>query len=132
MLQTTLEILVEELGRAIPERRSEYATLRLASADLLASRREHLSDDQLQVLEQDFKRAVGSEWTARLPQAALLLGCAVADELEGCDGAVSSLRSWMADADRFPAQWIAAVEATLINAREFARLNALSRLPTRS
>lgn len=127
MLQVTLEILVEELSRAVPERSAEYARLLRASADLLASRRAHLTDDQLQVLATDFDRAVGPSLSARLPRTALLLGCAVTDELAGCEGAVSSLRPWMIDAARFPPEWVAAVEATLIRAREFTRLNSSTR-----
>jgi hypothetical protein len=57
---------------------------------------------------------------------AALLGCAVADELEGSELAVDSLRPWMIYATRFPAAWIAAVEATLAQARAQARRTATS------
>jgi hypothetical protein len=68
-----------------------------------------------------FDRAVGPEWSARFPHTGNLLSCAVADELEGSELAVESLRSWMTDAARFPAGWIAAVKTTLARAREQAR-----------
>ena len=67
---------------------------------------------------------MGPEWSARVPQTGALLVSAVADELEGSDGAVESLRPWLTDAARFPAEWIAAVEQTLAQARQQARRTA--------
>jgi len=49
------------------------------------------------------------------------LASAVADELAGVEGAVETLRSWRIDPACFPAQRIAAVEASLLQAREQAR-----------
>jgi hypothetical protein len=63
---------------------------------------------------------------ARFPHTGTLLGYAVADELEGSEFAVESLRQWMTDATRFPAGWIAAVESTLAKARVQARRTAAS------
>lgn len=123
MLQVTLELLVSELIAAVPEREDQYSKLLPAAHDLLTMRRKYLSDDQVQVLASDFDRTADTEWAARLPLTALLIASAVADELHGCEGAVTSLRPWLVDPERFPANWIAAVEATFINAREFARLN---------
>jgi len=120
LIQMQLEILVDELGAAVPENKAQYETLLLAAADLQASRRKHLSDEQLRGIAADFDRGVGPEWTARLPHTGTLLGCAVADELEGSDGAVTSLRPWMTDAARFPALWIAAVDTALAQARSLA------------
>jgi hypothetical protein len=88
-----------------------------AAADLRDARRKHVTDDQLRTLEADFDRAVGAEWSARFPRIGALLACAVADEWAGSDGAVESLRPWLTDAARFPAAWIAAVDATLAQAR---------------
>ena len=120
MLQVQLEILVEELAAAVPEKAAGYEKLLPAAADLLATRRRHLADDRLDAVADEFDRAVGPEWSARLPGTGRLLGSAVADELEGCEGAVESLRPWMTDTGRFPAEWIAAVEATLAQARRRA------------
>ena len=120
LLQVQLEILVTELSAAIPGKKSEFEKLSQAVADLRDSRRKHLPDDQLQALAGEFDRAVGPEWSARFPQTGALLGCAVADELEGSQGAVETLRPWMTDPARFPAGWIAAVETTLARARALA------------
>ena len=120
LLQVQLEILVEELAVAIPEKKADYEKLLPAAADLQASRRKHLTDEQLEALAAEFDRAVGPEWSARYPRTGALLGAAVADELEGSEGAVESLRPWLTDAARFPAAWIAAVAATLVQARRQA------------
>ena len=120
LLQVQLEILVDELAAAIPERKADYEKLLPAAADLRAMRCKHLSDDRLEALADEFDRAVGPEWSARYPRTGALLGAAVADELEGNEGAVESLRSWLTDAVRFPAAWIVAVAATLAQARRQA------------
>ena len=121
LLDDQLEILVQELAAAIPEKRSAYEKLLPAAAELRESRRRHLTDAQIEVLATGFDRTVGPEWSGRLPHTGTLLGCAVADELEGSELAVESLRAWMTDAARFPAAWITAVEATLAEARAEAR-----------
>ena len=72
-----MEILAQELSAAIPEKQFEYERLLSAAAE--------------------FDRAVGPEWSARLPHIGTLLGCAVADELAGSTLAVESLRSWLTD-----------------------------------
>jgi len=117
LLADQLEILVEELAAAIPEKKSAYEKLLPAAAELRESRRRHLTDAQIQAIATGFDRAVGPEWSARFPHTGTLLGCAVADELEGSELAVESLRPWMTDATRFPAAWIVTVEATLAQAR---------------
>lgn len=120
LLQIQLEILVDALADAVPGNKAQYEKLLLAAADLETSRRRRLSDEQLRAIAADFDRAVGPEWTARFPHTGTLLGCAVADELEGSDGAVTSLRPWMTDSARFPASWIAAVDAALAQARSLS------------
>jgi heme oxygenase len=124
LLLTQLEILIEELAAANPEKRSEYEKMSQAAADLREARRNRLTDDQLQVLADEFDHAVGPEWSTRFARTGALLACAVADELEGSEGAVETLRLWMIDAARFPAEWIRAVEVTLTQARKQARRTA--------
>jgi heme oxygenase len=124
LLEVQLAILVEELSAAVPEKKADYEKLSLATADLHAARRKHLSDSQIETMAGAFDRVVGPEWSARFPHTGALLCAAVADELEGSEGAVESLRPWLTDAARFPAEWGAAVEATLQQARLQARGNA--------
>lgn len=120
LLQVQLEILVEELTAAIPERKADYEKLLPAATALRAARHIHLTDEQVEVLADEFDRAAGTEGSARLPRTGALLCAAVADELQKNENAVESLRAWLTDATRFPAAWIAAVEATLAKARQQA------------
>ncbi len=120
LLQVQLEILVEELAAAIPERRADYEKLLPAAAALHAARSRFLTDAQAQDLAAAFDLAVGPEWRARFPQTGSLLSAAVADECGGCEKAVESVRTWMTDVRQFPAAWIDAVEGTLAQARQQA------------
>ncbi len=122
LLQEQLIILVNELTIAHPEKKSTYQKLLPAATELEAARRRQLTDEQLQRLVDGFDQAVGAELSARLPHVGRLIGCAVADELNGSELAVESLCSWLTDATRFPADWIAAVEDTLSLARKLARI----------
>ena len=118
LLQVQLEILVNELITAIPEKKAEYEKLLPAAAELHTKRRKHLTDEQVEVMASEFDHAVSPEWRARLPGTGKLLCAAVADELEGNTGAVESLYSWLSDPARLPHEWIAAVETILAQARQ--------------
>lgn len=120
LLQVQLEILVQELTTAIPERKNDYEKLLPAASALHTSRRTHLTDEQVEKLADEFDRAAAPEWSTRLPHTGVLLCAAVADELEGNENAVESLRAWLSDATRFSAAWIAAVQTTLAKARQQA------------
>jgi heme oxygenase len=116
LLQVQLEILGEELAAVRPERTAEYEKLLRAAAQLHATRAERIGDAPLAALAHEFDQAVGPEWSRRLPDAGRLLAAAVADERSGYPGTVASLIQWLADPTRFPAAWIAAVQATLAQA----------------
>jgi heme oxygenase len=113
LLQDHLEILAEHLISALPAHRPAYERLRQAAGELQARRGQHLPEERARVAAAEFDRAVGPEWSARLPRTGALLAAAVADESGQHPGAVESLRLWLVDTSRFPADWIAAVESTL-------------------
>ena len=117
LLQVQLEILVEALIGAVPDKQSEYGKVMLAVDDLRECRRRILTDDQLEAIAAEFDRAVGPAWSVMFPNTGALIAAAVADELSGSDNAVESLRTWMTDASRFPAEWVAAVDAAVARAR---------------
>jgi heme oxygenase len=121
LLQVQLEILVEQLAAAIPERKSTFQKLLPAAAELHAARHKHLNDEQIEAMSEEFDRAVGPQWSARLPNTCALLCAAAADELAGHANALESLCAWMTDSTRFPAVWISAVQATLKQVRQRAR-----------
>ena len=122
LLQVQLEMLFAELSAARPEQRPDYEKLLAAASQLHAARRQQLSDEQIEDLASEFDRAVGPEGRARCPQAGLLLAAAVADEQSDYPGAVANLANWLTDPTRFPADWIAAVQATLAQAKAQASL----------
>jgi heme oxygenase len=117
LLQVQLEILVAELAAARPERRADYEKLLTAAAQLQTARCAHISEERLTALAQAFAQAVGPELSARFPDAGMLLVAAVADEQSGLVGTVANVVHWMSDPARFPAPWIAAVQATLAQAQ---------------
>lgn len=118
MLENHLEVLHESLVGAVPENTSTYDKLLRAAELLRMARRKHVSDDVMAACESSFRRAVGEEWSQKLPEAGMLLAGAVADEKQGVKLALSSVESWMVDAHRFPAHWIVAVHKTIQLARD--------------
>lgn len=121
LLQVQLEMLVDALGVAVPERRDLFARLLAAAQALRAGRCRHLGDDQAADITRRFEQAVGTAQAADCPDAARLLCAAVADECEGMPRAVESLQRWLVDPARFAGPWIDAVNATLDEARAAAR-----------
>lgn len=121
MLELHLEVLHAELVAAVPGRGRSYARLLGAAQRLRRQRQAHVDEAVLVALSTAFARQVGDEWDQRLPETGALLAAAVADERAGIAQAVPSLAAWMTDPSRFPTRWIAAVQATLDQARERAR-----------
>ena len=117
LLQVQLEILVEELAAAIPEKRASYEKLLQAATELRESRRRHLAEDRVQSLSAAFDRAVGPEWSEKYRHTGYVLASAVADELAGYEGTVEHIRDWLSDPSRCPTEWIAAVRETLAQAK---------------
>lgn len=120
LLETQLEMLREELTSAVPEKRFDFERLSAAAAELRAAREKHLGEAFLRQLDEMFDREAGSG--AKIRSVGTLLGAAVADEREGFEGAVESLRTWLADRERFSERWVAAVDTTLTEARRLATL----------
>jgi heme oxygenase len=120
LLETHLELLYEELTKAIPEKQAAYQKLLNAARQLAETRRHHVDDALSRSLATSFDVAVGQELSERLPGTGALLVAAVADERAGVQNAVESLESWLTDSARFPQAWIGAVRAVLQVARKVA------------
>lgn len=120
LLQVQLEILVDALSASLPEKRADYMNLLPAAEDLRATRALYLSDEAVNRLAEAFDDAVGPDLSQQLPGTGQLLCAALADELAGSEKAVHSLHVWMADAARFPARWVSAVDDCLAQARQHA------------
>jgi len=109
MLEQTLRFLHEELVKAVPENTLTYEKL-LKSADFIKAAREAaIPEAQLEALAEEFNQAVSPEMAERFRNAGQLLVSSVADERNGIEGAVAALQEWMTDENRFPQEWIAAV-----------------------
>lgn len=129
MLQTHLELLCDELMCALPADQATHGRLRVAAEGLHDARRAHIADAQVAELCDAFAATADPAVRLRLPETPLLLASAVADEIDGSLGAVAALAGWLTDRDRFPEAWIAAVEATLLQARAHAAASAQRRQP---
>lgn len=117
LLERHLELLHDELATALPVRGERYAKLLRAAEMLRGERRAALNDETFRALAAGFDAAVGAEWSGRLPRMGEVLVAAVADERNQISEAVPNLVGWMTDPGRFPPPWIAAVHATVENAR---------------
>jgi hypothetical protein len=73
LLERHLEVLHEELVRAVPEKRSRYDKLLAAAERLHETRRAHIGDEAFDALPAAFDAMVGEELSARLPEAGRLL-----------------------------------------------------------
>ncbi len=113
MLEYTLRFLYEELAKAVPENKASYGKL-LRAADILKEARVKLiREKDFRELADAFERVAGSEMAHTLKNTGKLLVSAVVDEKSGIAGAVAALQGWLADADRFSAQWVLAVNEML-------------------
>jgi hypothetical protein len=121
LLEVHLELLHAELMVAAPEKTAFYDTLLRVAGIFRAERLRHLDEVTSSDLARTFDRRVGSADAHGLPEAGALVVAAVADERAGQHRAVSSLVQWLADPQRFSADWVAAVSETLAAAREAAR-----------
>lgn len=117
LMEHYLEFLYHELVAAAPENVARYARLLTAAEMLRDQRRAQIRETDFLALSEAFNGAAPREWVERLPEMGRLLVSAVADEAAGIAMAVSQLEEWATDAERFPADWIAAVRETLTAAR---------------
>jgi hypothetical protein len=121
LLEHHLLELAAALTQALPGRAAVYLRLWRAADRLATERAAHLDDAALEDLRAGFDDAVGAEWAGRHPRTGELLGAAVADARAGIPQALPALTSWLRDPERFPAEWIAAVDQTLARAEAVAR-----------
>lgn len=121
----TLEQTLYSLHQALTEARSDHAArydkLLQAAKALRKCRLKAIPGWRFEMLAARFEEYVGSTLVEMHRGTGRLLLSAVADELNGVDGAVSALVDWLTDAKRFPAHWIATVERTVADARTAQR-----------
>jgi heme oxygenase len=117
-LERQLELLYAELVAAVPTRKAEYEGLFEAAQRLKTERLQAIPEAIFTVLAQEFAVRTDDELSGRFRNTGRLIVAAVCDDVAGVTGAVSSLLSWLTDAERFTPQWITAVENTLQQARK--------------
>lgn len=117
LLEQHLRVLHDELVRAIPDQRHQYALLAHQSERLRDLRQQQIDEPTFQALAAEFDTLVGSELAERLAGTGYLLVAAVADERAGIEQAVTSVEAALTDPQRFPQQWIDAVQEIVAKAR---------------
>lgn len=117
LMEQHLVVLQQELSAAVPQRANDYATLTQAAEALRYERTRWMPDARLEDLELDFRARVRSTGVDDDLRAGALIGASVADERADVAGSVGSLLAWLADAERWPAEWRAAVATILERSR---------------
>ncbi len=121
LLQRYLQILHDELASSVPDAGPRCAALLHAASLLHDLQRRQIAESDARALAEAFELRTDAAWLARLPGMGRILVGAVADEAGGISGAVRSMTEWAADSARFPERWIAAVHATVAEARARVR-----------
>lgn len=117
LMEMHLDLLYEELSRAIPDNESRYRKLVQAANRLRRDRWQVLSDEKFQELSGRIERVASAE----LRNCGYLVVSAVCDEACGVRNAVASLMDWLADPGRFSAEWCAVASGGIADARTLIR-----------
>ena len=120
MLEYMLKFLHEELVKAVPDRKAAYGKLSKASEMLRELRIKKMPENEFEALAREFDQAVGSELAEKLDNTGRLLLSSVMDEKIGIAGAVAALQGWLIDPERFPENWIEAVNSTIKKANQLS------------
>lgn len=121
LLQRYLRLLHDELAATVPDAGTRCTALLHAGAVLAAQQRRYIPDPDALSLARGFERQADEATLARLPGMGRILVGAVADQAGGIAGAAASVTEWATDPRRFPDRWIAAVKATVAEARSRVR-----------
>ena len=116
LMESHLDLLCEELSKAVPARVARHQKLLRAAQSLRSARQMKINQADFDALSADFETGAGTG----LPNAGGLLVAAVCDEACGISKAVPSLIIWLGDPERFTARWRDAVDETLARARALA------------
>ena len=117
LLQRYLRLLHDDLAATVPGAAARCTALLHAAAVLAAQQRRYIADADALALARGFERHAEEATLARLPGMGRILVGAVADEAGGIPGATAGVVQWATDPRRFPDGWIAAVKATVAEAR---------------
>lgn len=110
LLERHLDVLADELERARPDHGGP-ARLRAAAESLRADRTAVIPADRFDELARAFDERT-ADLPGAVPRCGRILLSAVCDDAE-LAASVGALLDWLGDGDRFPPEWVAAVEDTL-------------------
>lgn len=116
LMESHLDLLCEELSKAVPARVSRHRKLVRAARSLRLARQVKVNQVDFDALSAGFEAEAGSG----LRNAGGLLVAAVCDEACGISKAVPSLAIWLADPERFSSKWCDAANETVTRARALA------------
>ncbi|MDO8933764.1 MAG: biliverdin-producing heme oxygenase [Rhodocyclaceae bacterium] len=120
MLERILRYLHEELTISVPDKASAANKLLAAAQKLCEQRTACIPEKESQRMASEFDTHVGAELADMYKNSGELLLSTVADEKNGVEGAISAIQEWMTDPDRFPEQWILAVNETIQKAKQLS------------
>jgi len=116
LLERHLEHLRNELVVASPDKAARYAFLQDLSGHLRELRTASLPDESFKKLADEFDARVAGQRDGLKSFGSVLIA-AVADDHSGIGNVLASVTQWATDPERFGPEWIAAVQATIEQAR---------------
>lgn len=117
ILERQLELLHENLAALAPGQGSQPGALLEVARYLRRERLLRIPEASWTALAQSFRLATDDELHGRFKGTGALIISAVCDQNAGITDAVACLQGWLTDPERFPAAWIAAVNAAIQSAR---------------
>lgn len=121
ILEEKLRMLAGEFHRTVPGNPGASDCYLAAADHLRVNINSRIDADTAAALVREFNSSAGDALCAQFQNVGDLLVAAVADELNGCDGAVENIAGWMTAPARFPEPWIAAVRSLVEKTREQAK-----------
>jgi hypothetical protein len=116
LLERHLGHLHDELIAAAPEKTARYAFLNDLAAHLRKLRNASIPAETFEKLSSEFEARVGGGREV-VKNMGNVLVAAVADDHGGIGNVLTSVTAWATDAKHFGPEWIAAVQATIEQAR---------------
>ncbi len=118
LMEAHLGLLYDALVALKPGNEADYRELKAAGEWLRERRLAWVDEAAQEAICARFLESADPGLVARLPEAPRLVLSAHADQADGVENVVESLLNWLADAQRFPAGWVAAVQQCASSARQ--------------
>lgn len=113
-----LENLVRELEISNPNKQNQYRRLSIAANALKEKFNQVIPENYRKELISQFEIDVGQEWSHRLKNMGEIIVGAIVDDKIGIENALSSVKSWSIDENRFPKIWTDSVQRLVLSAKK--------------